>query len=110
MEAREIQQTKAKNDLDDMHAAATKLAHAHKKLCLRRALTQVRHPVAESRLTASRVLKSGACSSRAFVSCLIAGERVRDRRASVFNNGIKSIQAARKDDLACRAARRSTRA
>ena len=64
------------NDLDDMFAAATKLAHAHKKLCLRRALTQVRHPVAHSRLTASRVLvKSGACSSRAFVSCLIAGER-----------------------------------
>ena len=43
------------NDLDDMFAAATKLAHAHKKLCLRRALTQVRHPVADSRLTASRV-------------------------------------------------------
>ena len=42
MEAREIQQTKAKNDLDDMHAAATKLAHAHKKICVRRSLTQVR--------------------------------------------------------------------
>ena len=40
-----VNANKAKNDLDDMHAAATKLAHAHKKLCLRRALTQVRHLV-----------------------------------------------------------------
>ena len=63
---REEHNSKAgKNDLDDMFAAATKLAHAHKKLCLRRALTQVRHPVADSRLTASRVVKSGPCSSRA---------------------------------------------
>ena len=38
-----VNANKAKNDLDDMHAAATKLAHTHKKICLRpHALTQVR--------------------------------------------------------------------
>ena len=39
---------KAKNDLDEMDAAASKLALAHKKLCLRRVLIQVRHQVRES--------------------------------------------------------------
>ena len=39
---------KAKNDLDEMDAAASKLALAYKKSRLRRVLTQVRHQVHES--------------------------------------------------------------
>ena len=99
---------KAKNDLDEMDAAASKLALAYKKSRLRRVLTQVRHQVHESvdlreRRSGIEVRHVHASDERACAAQRV--NEVRSRRTSVFTKGIDRIQAAMKDNRASRQAR-----
>ena len=99
---------KAKNDLDKMDAAASKLALAYKKSRLRRVLTQVRHQVHESvdlreRRSGIEVRHVPASDERACAAQRV--NEVRSRRTSVFTKGIDRIQAAMKDNRASRQAR-----